>query len=294
MKMLKLKYIMRIWSYSHDGLLILLTIIFKVITLDLNYSPSRSKDPQRILAILGNGPSFKNDWIEIQKMRPECDFCAVNNFANTEFFNKLNPSLYVIADPSFWRHDVNSDLAMSNQLLINNLMNVSWPMDLICTEEGFLYFKKVLEGNSNITVVSLRDNWIDFRSKKINILALKFRLITPNFVNVLVAALWFGMISGRKKIHIYGADFSSFKAFEVDQRTNCLNTEYTHFYTENVNKEVAKEKYPGMKPKNIATRLNQISLAFREMYFLSKVANNWGIKIINKSYYSLLDCFERQ
>lgn len=294
MSFYKFKSIARLINYCADFLLLIIALLYKFISFDFSFFPKKTKKSQRVLAILGNGPSLKKDLIEINKLKNELDFCAVNNFANTDLFYQLKPSTYVIVDPVFWRSDVNKNFAESNSLLLKNLLNIHWPMVLVCGEGGFDVFQDHLRDNPNVTVHLLQDRWIDLRSKKVNISALRFRLMTPNFVNVLIAALWHAMINGRKNIHIYGADFSSFKAFEVDQQTNIVSTEYSHFYTEGLEKQLVEQKYVGMKPKNISTRLNQVTLSFREMYFLSRLAYYWNVKIINRSVYSLLDCFQRK
>ena len=143
--------------------------------------------------------------------------------------------------------------------------------------------KNFFKSNPNIVVTTIKSYWYDIRSKKGNIFAMRFRLSSPNFVNVLIAAIWHALISGRKNIKIYGADFSSFKELKVDQNTNLVYTSSTHFYKEGHDLISNKEKYIGVSPKMINIRFYQIWLGFRQMYFLAKVAEAWGSSIKNKS-----------
>ena len=69
-------------------------------------------------------------------------------------------------------------------------MNVDWKMNLICRTEGYFEISKRLKLNSNLSIEKIKSNWYDLRSEKANIFALKQRLCSPNFVNVLIAAIW--------------------------------------------------------------------------------------------------------
>ena len=112
---------------------------------------------------------------------------------------------------------------------------------------------------------------MDFRSDFFSVLALKF-FFTPNFVNVLILALWSGITKGFCEIEIYGADFSSFETLNVDQDSNHVTVGTRHFYSKDDVKVVMQEKYPGEKVKLIHTRFYQIALGFKQMYLLSKLA----------------------
>jgi len=226
--------------------------------------------------------------------KSEMHFYAVNYFANTDFFDEIRPSYYFLIDPVFWRTDINEDIKANNKKLIKNLLAADWNINLICREGGYDIVKNLFKSNPNLVVTTMKSNWYDFRSKKANIFAMRFRLSSPNFVNVLIAAIWHALISGRKNIKIYGADFSSFKELKVDQDTNLVYTSSSHFYKESYDLISVKEKYIGVGPKMINIRFYQIWLGFRQMYFLAQVAEAWGASIKNKSSFSYLDCFDRK
>ena len=64
--------------------------------------------------IIGTGPSLLKDIHEINNhKKDECDFFAVNFFANTETFIQLKPNYYFLADKLFWSEDLNKNF---NQL----------------------------------------------------------------------------------------------------------------------------------------------------------------------------------
>ena len=257
---------------------------------------SLGKDPNfksQPLIIMGNGPSLSSDIPSIIKRRPEVRVCAVNYFANNELFVQLRPDFYVLADPIFWRQDIGTQHKESNQQLIENLLQVSWDMTIICPEQGFDFFSNILRGNVNIKIERVKDNWMDFRSDFFSVLALRSSFFTPNFVNVLILALWSAITKGFCEIEIYGADFSSFKTFNVDQDSNHLTVGTRHFYSKDDVKVVMQEKYPGEKVKLIHTRFYQIALGFKQMYLLSKLAERKKVSVLNGSAFSYLDCFDR-
>jgi hypothetical protein len=221
------------------------------------------------------------------------DFCVVNYFANTEYFKDLKPSQYVLIDPVFWKDKINENIKSDNDKLIKNLLEVDWKIELICRADGYKKIQGQLSPNLNILVKPMKNNWFDLRTKKANIFAMRFCLSTPNLVNVLIAAIWHALISGRKNIEIYGADFSSFKELQVDQSTNRVFTSSSHFYQESHNLAAVKEKYTGVPPKMINIRFYQIWLGFRQIYYLSEVAKVWKVSVSNKSSFSYIDCFKR-
>lgn len=280
-------------NYCADAIVLIFALVFKVITFNFYLKLESKKANRNTIAILGNGPSLKNDIDNLLKHKSQMDFCVVNYFANTEFFKELKPSHYVLIDPVFWNNQINENIKNDNNILIQNLLAVDWKMELICRADGYKKIKNQLSRNKNILVKKMQNNWFDLRTKRANIFALRFSLSSPNMVNVLIAAIWYALISGRKNIRIYGADFSSFKELQVDQSTNHVFTSSSHFYKESHNLAEVKEKYIGVPPKMINIRFYQIWLGFRQIYYLSEVAKAWKVTVINKSSFSYIDCFKR-
>ena len=69
---------------------------------------SLNKQGPRKSIIIGTGPSLLKDIYEINNYKKdECDFFAVNFFANTETFLQLKPNYYFLADKLFWSEDLN-------------------------------------------------------------------------------------------------------------------------------------------------------------------------------------------
>jgi len=243
--------------------------------------------------IIGNGPSIQKDIPKILEKHDECDVYCVNYMALDALFFKIKPRYYVLADPVFWREDVNANFKEDNKILIKKLNSANWKMEIICPLDGLAIIEKLLKENKFINITAVPNYSVEFKSTKLTLLAYRLKIGAPIFVNVLILAIWHALVTNKKIIDVYGADFSSFKEFCVDQKTNELYSNYTHFYKNTLAQSNANEKYIGVKKKKIHTRLYQSWLSFQQMYFLSLYAKRQQIKITNLSSNSYLDCFDR-
>ena len=243
--------------------------------------------------IVGNGPSLKKDTPKILKDVDNADIYCVNYMALDDLFLELKPTFYVLADPLFWRNDINLDFKKDNHRLIQQLSLVDWKMNLICPSSGVKVLGNLLIENENIKIVEVQANSYIFKSESLSLLGYRMKIVTPVFINVLILALWHAMDSKRQSIDVYGADFSFFKEYFVDQNTNELFSTYSHFYQNTDAQSNSGEKYIGVSKKKLHTRLYQVWVSFNQMYLLSLYAKSLGIKIRNCSSNSYLDCFDR-
>ena len=106
--------------------------------------------------------------------------------------------------------------------------------------------------------------------------------------------LWHAMHQKKQDIEIYGADFSLFKEYYIDQKTNELFNSASHFYKNTEAQNNASYKYPNEPKKMMHTRLYQQWSSFYQMYLLSKLAKIRNIKVTNFSSNSFIDSFERK
>ncbi len=243
--------------------------------------------------ILANGPSLKIDIKKVMKDSTKAEVYALNYFAATRYFKALKPKYYVLTDRMYWTQTVNNDFKKDNENLFNSLDQVNWKMNLICPERGFQWLSNRLNKNKNIKILKVNSVNVEFRNEKINIFALNQNIITPNFINGLVMVLWHAIYSKKSDIEIYGADFSLFKEYTVDQKTNKVYSSASHFYKNTNAQKNSTYKYPNEPKKMLHTRIYQQWNSFYQMYLLSKIAKIRDIKITNFSSNSFLDCFER-
>ena len=246
------------------------------------------------LLILANGPSLKKDIERIRKISESYDVFAVNYFALTEYFDEIKPNFYFLFDQKFWSNKVNDKIISNAESLVEKLSNINWDMLLICNEVGYSKLKVIAKKNKHVTLIKVRNNPCDLKLESLHLFAINNYLCTPNFGrNVFILALWYALFIGKKDIEIYGADFSQFKEFEIDQKNNDTLTNESHFYSFMDGTHKNQPKYKIKKVRKIHQRLYAISLMFKQIYLLSKIAEKNNIKVVNYSSKSYLDCFRR-
>jgi len=278
--------------YSFDLALIFVAIIIKIISLDSYKIIPKDKNKKSTI-IICNGPSLSKDIDWIVENREKLDISAVHFFANSEYFFKVKPRYFFLADPLFWVKDINKDFKETNSELFRNFEKVNWKMDIICPSKGYLPIKKRIK-NKFIKVEKIRHWSIDFKSRFITILSLRLNLTTPFFSTVAVMALWHAMLRSRKKIYIYGADFTNFKEFSINQISNeIVNNNFSHFYKNSKAENNTLSKY---KNRNVLfnTILYKCWISFEQIYLLSRLAKIKKIEILNSSTDSYIDCFRRE
>jgi hypothetical protein len=276
-----------------DLCLLLLAIIFFIFKYKKVSGEGWSQDKFDKTIVLGNGPSLKVDMDRVLKEKKQSEVYVLNYFAVTEYFKEIKPEYYVLTDRMFWDQNANAYIKKDNEQLFLCLDKVDWKMNLICPESGFQLISKRLIRNKNIKVIKVNSINVEFRNEKINLFALNQNIITPHFINGLVMVLWHAIYRKRLDIEIYGADFSLFKEYYIDQVTNELSNLAPHFYKNSNAENNGSHKYLNEPKKLLHTRLYQQWSSFYQMYLLSKLAKKNKIKITNLSSNSFLDCFDR-
>ncbi len=245
------------------------------------------------IVIICNGPSLKEDIKKIPKKKKSIDIYAVNYFALTKDFFRIKSNFYFMADAVFWRDDANKLFKNDNSKLYKILLKVNWPMTLYCPENGFKFLSNKLKVNNNISVKGVKPRSLVFKSEKLNIFSFINGLSKPVFNNVLILALWHAVRRKVHKIEIYGADFSSFRDYSVDQNSNFLYSSPKHFYKNSKAQSKSHSKYKKQNQKKLHTRLYGVATSFYNIYLLSKVAEKLGIKLLNYSKMSFIDSIKR-
>jgi len=258
----------------------------------LNFKNNYIDNCKKKVLVICHGPSLKDNIEFIKKNQSSYQIYSVNYFANTDYFPEIKPKYYLIADPVLWLTKVTSDYIDENKKLYDNLNSIQWKMTIVCPEKGYKFIKNRIK-NKFIKVEKINCSTIDFKNEKFSIFALRWNLITPTYSTAAVMALWHAILNRKKDIIIYGADFSYFKEFKVDQKTNQLSNAFPRFYKNSKAENNGLAKYPNRSQYMIHERLQKCTFAFYQMYLVSRVAENLKINIINASNDSYLDCFPR-
>ncbi len=245
--------------------------------------------------ILGTGPSLLKDIHEINNYKKdECDFFAVNFFANTETFFELKPNYYFLADKLFWSEELNKNFDQLRNETIDKLKTVNWKISILCPESGYDYIKSKLLKNSNISFINIPEKSINLSTKKMQLFALQSRFFSIPNVNSVVTLIWYSIICSYSEIYIYGADFSGFKSINVNQKTNYVSVPVKHFYKNSKAEKDSSNKYQAKKNKSLGERLYQNYRVLKYNDLLNNLAIMRGIDIINRSSFSYIDSFKRE
>ena len=245
--------------------------------------------------IIGTGPSLLKDIHEINNYKKdECDFFAVNFFANTETFFELKPNYYFLADKLFWSEELNKNFDQLRNETIDKLKTVNWKISILCPESGYDYIKSKLLKNSNISFINIPEKSINLSTKKMQLFALQSRFFSIPNVNSVVTLIWYSIICNYSEIYIYGADFSGFKSINVNQKTNYVSVPVKHFYKNSKAEKDSSNKYQAKKNKSLGERLYQNYRVLKYNDLLNNLAIMRGIDIINRSSFSYIDSFKRE
>lgn len=251
------------------------------------------------LLILGNGPSLAKilDKISIYS---NYDCLAVNLFANTDYYIKIQPSWYLLADPAFFEEENLLSARLKEvvaSLKKSLILKTSWNINLcvpVCSCKSSLI--KDLQKNKHIKIYyyNNKGNESLFPDSKFKYYLWNKAIIAPKQQTVLNTAIHVGIVQKYKNIFLVGADSSWHENIVLDQETNLLYCNDTHFYNR-VNKIPLYSDNEGKVPRRVHEELNSCSNALSSywtLFYYSKY--NKISKIYNASEYSWIDAFERK
>ena len=283
-------------NLAFDIIKIILKLLLKKITnfrspLRISFEKQRSKKS----IIIGTGPSLINDIHEINNYKKdECDFFAVNFFANTDTFFELKPNYYFLADKLFWSEDLNKNFLQLRDNTYQKLKKINWKISILCPESGYDYIKSILLDNSNISFIKIPEKSINLTTKKMQLYALRNRFFSIANVNSMVTLLWYSIICNYKEVYLYGIDFSGFKSITVDQKTNYVSVPVKHFYKNSKAEKDSSNKYKSKSNKSLSERLYQNYRVLRFTDLLNELAVSKNINVVNRSSFSYIDSFKRE
>lgn len=253
-----------------------------------NYVQKESQ--QKRFIVLANGPSLRNEIKKNTNIFFQEDLCVVNYFATTEYYQKLKPKYYVIADPGFWSNSQNSrDYANK---VFQCLSLTTWKCNLFIPYMAFQYvdFVKIFENNTNIQVIPYHINeWKGFPFLT-NWIYTK-GLSMPRPQNVVVPCIFNAINMGYKQIDLYGVDHSWTEQICVNEK-NEVCTYDRHFYDKG-DVELKPWKKLGTQYK-MHILLRDLAYMFESYHKLQDYAQFHDVRIINHTQKSFIDAFERE
>ncbi len=259
----------------------------KVLLLSKMPSPA-GKPKSKPLIIMGNGPSLRETIAKHSDLLRKSNTLAVNFAANADTYFDIKPSIYVLADPHFFRVGENGVSSDSNvRRLWENIAKTEWEMTLYLPCKAKI--PESIKQNPHITVKRYNltpgeglDTLVHWLYKK--------GLAMPRPRNVLIASIMIALREGYKDIYIVGADHTWSRDLWVDDKNRVISVQ-KHFYKDNDKEfERVAQEYAGYHLHDI---LNSLTIAFRSYHQIAAYAEKIGAKITNCTPGSFIDAFPR-
>lgn len=235
------------------------------------------KDNGKELSIILNGPSLN---MSLKYLDPNnTDIMMVNHAIELELYEKLKPIYVCFADPNLFVPSKNNYKLYKRIAKINKKTTLFYPS----TNKNVVMIKGK---EINIRSVFATEQIVGMEAYSPKLL--EQNLISPYFINVGIMALYVGIQLGYKRIVLYGADLSMFKALTVNEKLE-IEQGSVHFYNDqklNLTR-IFRRGY------DMTYEMRTWYETFSQFKLLSKYAEYENVKILNMSKESMLDCFEK-
>lgn len=230
-----------------------------------------------IVNIVVNGPSLQSE--DIDTRYPTM---CVNQFATSPEFTKIKPNLFLFIDPMY--AGPSSKYPEFARGLEELNQNVDWDIDVIVPCYLEIAASSILVSDY-IKIYSYQHTSFPSNQifKQLRRICYATLLLFPPCMNVLIHALYFGMLITDGEVRIYGADFNFFTQFYVDE-ANHLYLKADHFYG---------TKLVSIPHKTIAECMTEISISLSAFEDLSAVSCKAGKQVVSYSSASMIDCFKK-
>jgi len=246
------------------------------------------------IIVLGNGPSLKKDLQENRVSFENCDTLCVNNFAASELYVLIKPSIYVFMDSVYWENAILEDMRQQVEATFKQITDkTDWPLTIFFPYQAKGAKRLKLLNNSMIQIIYV--NAVPVTGfQAVRVFFYKRNLGMPPAQNVMVAALYIALNLGYKKLFLLGADHSWHKNLELDAKNTVCFIDH-HFY----DKEEATliPVYKGTADNSTFTMrelFSAMALMFKGYEMIEQYACSLQSKIYNLSSITYIDAFERR
>ena len=253
-------------------------------------------NPSRRLAVLGNGPSLRDELPRLIARREweRTDMMAVNFFALGDEFTIVRPQYYVLSDPQFFRRAGRSERVENLYRALGERVN--WPMTLYVqyyNPERFDY-RAAVGANPNIRIVPFHT--LVFRGlRSVEFWCYRHGLGSGNFGTVVQNGEFIGLLLGYRQIDLYGVDHTLLDGLTVDDRNRLCRTQSHYYDTAPAAPEpIFVNATDPPRPYTMHTYLAETAELFRGHEVLRDYARSIGARIVNRTRGSMIDAYERE
>ncbi len=249
-------------------------------------------NPSRRLAVLGNGPSLRDELPRLIARREweRTDMMAVNFFALGDEFTIVRPQYYVLSDPQFFRRAGRSERVENLYRALGERVN--WPMTLYVqyyNPERFDY-RAAVGANPNIRIVPFHT--LVFRGlRSVEFWCYRHGLGSGNFGTVVQNGEFIGLLLGYRQIDLYGVDHTLLDGLTVDDRNRLCRTQ-SHYYDSApaAPEPIFVNATDPPRPYTMHTYLAETAELFRG----HEVLRDYARSIVNRTRGSMIDAYERE
>ena len=242
-------------------------------------------NPSRRLAVLGNGPSLRDELPRLIARREweRTDMMAVNFFALGDEFTIVRPQYYVLSDPQFFRRAGRSERVENLYRALGERVN--WPMTLYVqyyNPERFDY-RAAVGANPNIRIVPFHT--LVFRGlRSVEFWCYRHGLGSGNFGTVVQNGEFIGLLLGYRQIDLYGVDHTLLDGLTVDDRNRLCRTQ-SHYYDSApaAPEPIFVNATDPPRPYTMHTYLAETAELFRGHEVLRDYARSIGARIVNRT-----------
>lgn len=253
-------------------------------------------NPSRRLAVLGNGPSLRDELPRLIARREweRTDMMAVNFFALGDELTVVRPQYYVLSDPQFFRRAGRSERVENLYRALGERVN--WPMTLYVqyyNPEQFDY-RAAVGANPNIRIVPFH-TLVFHGLRSVEFWCYRHGLGSGNFGTVVQNGEFIGLLLGYRQIDLYGVDHTLLDGLTVDDRNRLCRTQ-SHYYDSApaAPEPIFVNATDPPRPYTMHTYLAETAELFRGHEVLRDYARSIGARIVNRTRGSMIDAYERE
>tara|TARA_B100001093_G_scaffold112740_1_gene105091 strand:- start:17801 stop:18679 length:879 start_codon:yes stop_codon:yes gene_type:complete len=258
--------------------------------LSIKFRYSLNLNNKNQLFVLGNGPSLHKDLVKIKK---HSQIFAVNTFLSKKYFRLYKPNFLCCIDTMFWANynRLSSSVKKPVQKTFVELNRVDWSMILFIPNKAKKIFKSRVH-NKKVKIIVIPSLSYDFECS-FYLKIFSYLNLPPPRINVVVTAIYIGIVSKIQNIQLLGIDMDRIHSFKVDNVTNRSFMDYIHFSKTKKPPVKFKNKFKDRKETSIYVKLKREASAFKWYAYIAMLGKRNKVLLKNKSSKSLVDSIER-
>jgi len=281
-------------KYLFDQTSASLQSLAKVLLISSFRSRQLPRADRNKLVVFGNGPSFSEAAPQLPPQAEQATYLGVNFFVESDWFDILQPSHYVISAPEFWLPKVTPRWASRRARFFEHLsQRTSWPMHLLlpAKAKGTAAIRDLAQSAPRLKLHYYNTTPVEGYPALAHGLYRR-NLGMPRPQNVLIPSLMLGINMGFREIYLLGADHNWLPEIRVMEDNTVLLTQ-KHFYDYQEAKAKSMKWLDG-SDRRLHEILHKFYHSFRAYFLIREYAEQEQVDIYNATPGSFIDAFPRK